>query len=75
MPCFLRPETLIQEIRTRLNPVAGAMTARDSIVGSMSPTGQSDFFELADRIIRQSSNSFYTDKYDTYQYMTLGIQK
>ena len=38
-------------------------------------TPPNDFFELADRIIKASTNSFYTNQYDTYQYMTLGIHK
>jgi len=31
--------------------------------------------ELADRIVRQSTNSFYTNQYDNFQKMTLNIEK
>ena len=57
MPCFLRADTLITEIRLRLQAPGD------------------DFFELADRVVKASTNSFFTQQYDTYQYMTLGIQK
>ena len=67
MPCFIKPETLVTEIRTRLNPNAGT-ASRDSFLGLAAGQAQvnHDVFELADRIIKASINSFYTDKYDQY---------
>jgi len=31
--------------------------------------------ELADRIVRQSTNNFFTYQYDNFQKMTLNIEK
>ena len=76
MPCFLKPETLMKEIRMRLDT---SYLATTSWIATMpekqSPASHSDYLELADRLIKYSLNSFYTDKYDSYQYMVLGIQK
>ena len=72
MPCFIKAETLIQEIKQRLNPAA-LPVARDSIFSTSQQQEQkNDFYELADRIIKASTNSFMTRQYDTYQYMTVG---
>jgi hypothetical protein len=64
MPCFIKPETLVTEIRSRLNPNMGA--GRDSFLGLTGQQANHDIYELADRIIKASINSFYTDKYDQY---------
>jgi len=54
----------VTEIRSRLNPNMGA--GRDSFLGLTGQQANHDIYELADRIIKASINSFYTDKYDQY---------
>lgn len=77
MPCFRTPETLMKEIRMRLD-TSYLQSAYWNLSGekpsSPGPT-QNDFLELADRLIKSSANSFYTDKYDSYQQLMLGIFK
>jgi hypothetical protein len=36
---------------------------------------KSDFFELTERIVKQSMNSFWTTRYDDFQKVTNGIEK
>lgn len=63
MPCFMNKDTLITEIRARLTPTS----ASGSFLGlSSSAPQKADFYELADRIIKQSVNSFFTEKYDQF---------
>lgn len=59
MPCFLRPETLMAEIRERLKsfPIA---------VNDPNQNPKGEFFELTERIIKQSMNSFWTTRYDDF---------
>lgn len=76
MPCFLTPKTLMKEIKMRLDTSYLATTSWIATMPEKQNSGShSDYLELADRIIKYSLNSFYTDKYDSYQYMVLGIQK
>ena len=68
MPCFLRPDTLMIEIKERL---------KSQPVLNPDPNGppRSDFFELTERIVKQSMNSFWTTRYDDFQKVTNGIEK
>ena len=44
---------------------------------NLDPNGppRSDFFELTERIVKQSMNSFWTTRYDDFQKVTNGIEK
>ena len=63
MPCFVRPQTLFQEIRDRISMRYNTRVGEDI-----------DFFELVERIVKNSANSWRTIKYDSFQKMTNGIE-
>lgn len=50
MPCFVRSKTVISEIKDRISLKYNT---------GANPT-QSDFFELAERLIKSSANNFRT---------------
>lgn len=67
MPCFKTPETVVSELEARMR-VTGLTTAPGA-------TQRNEMAELADRIVRQSTNNFFTNQYDNFQKMTLNIEK
>jgi len=62
LPCFKKPKSLIAEIRDRIS-----LKYNTGIV--------SDYFELVDRLVKDSMNAWSTTQYDNYQKMTNGIEK
>ena len=68
MPCFLRPDTLMTEIRERLKSLP-------LVSPDLNGPPKSEFFELTERIVKQSMNSFWTTRYDDFQKVTNGIEK
>ena len=58
MPCFVRPKTLISEIRDRISL---KYNTNDNT------TNESDYFELVERLIKYSANNWRTKQYDTFQ--------
>eukprot|EP00347_Sterkiella_histriomuscorum_P005051 403358089 len=65
MPCFVRPKTLINEIKDRISLKYNTGLNQN----------QSDFFELVERLIKGSANNWRTNQYDSFQKMTNGIEK
>ena len=49
MPCFLKPKTLFNEIRDRI-----------SLKYNTNESKESDFFELVDRLLKNSANNWRT---------------
>ena len=68
MPCFIRPDTLMMEIKERLK-------SQPVINPDPNSLPKNDFFELTERIVKQSMNSFWTTRYDDFQKVTNGIEK
>lgn len=64
MPCFKNPSTIVSEF-----------IARMKVSGLGENTQRNEMAELADRIVRASTNNFYTNQYDNFQKMTLNIEK
>jgi len=64
MPCFKKPKTLLAEIRDRI-----------SLKYNMSLTKEIDYFEMVDRLVKDSTNAWSTTHYDNYQKMSNGIEK
>lgn len=64
MPCFKTPQTIVSEFEARMR-VTGMSTASQ----------RNEMAELADRIVRASTNNFFTNQYDNFQKMTLNIEK
>jgi phosphatidylinositol 4-kinase B len=62
LPCFKKPKSLIAEIRDRIS-----LKYNTGIVP--------DYFELVDRLVKDSMNAWSTTQYDNYQKMTNGIEK
>lgn len=56
MPCFVRPKTVVSEIKDRISLKYNT---------GVNPS-QSDFFELAERLIKSSANNFRTTQYDNF---------
>ena len=73
MPCFKNPDTIRQEIEGRMR-VTGLQN-RESWLSSGASTQRNEMAELADRIVRASTNNFFTNQYDNFQKMTLNIEK
>ena len=64
MPCFRTPETIRTEIEARIK------------VFNLPPEAKNnDMAELADRLVKASLNSFFTNNYDNFQKLTLNIEK
>ena len=59
MPCFKSPETIVQEIEGRMRLASGFMS-------SGAPMQRNEMAELADRIVRASTNNFFTNQYDNF---------
>ena len=55
MPCFKKPKTLIAEIRDRI-----------SLKYNTGLTKETDYFELVDRLIKDSVNAWSTTQYDNF---------
>jgi phosphatidylinositol 4-kinase B len=55
MPCFKKPKTLIAEIRDRM-----------SLKYNTGGTKETDYFELVDRLVKDSLNTWSTTQYDNY---------
>lgn len=56
MPCFVRPSTLLNEIRDRI-----------SLRYNVNQPGENeDYFELVDRIVTSSANNWRTSQYDSF---------
>ncbi len=60
----MKPKTLIAEIRDRISLKYNTGLAKES-----------DYFELVDRLVKNSANNWRTVQYDTFQKMTNGIEK
>lgn len=57
MPCFKSPNTIVSEFEARMR-VTG--------LNSASATQRNEMAELADRIVRNSTNNFFTNQYDNF---------
>ena len=66
MPCFKNPDTIVSELEARMR-VTGMMSRNN--------TQRNEMAELADRIVKASTNNFFTNRYDDFQKMTLNIEK
>ena len=64
MPCFVKPKTLIAEIRDRISLKYNTGQAKES-----------DYFELVERLVKASANNWRTLQYDTFQKMSNNIEK
>ena len=64
MPCFKTPDTVVAEIEARMR-----------VTGLSGASQRNEMAELADRIVRSSTNNFFTNQYDNFQKMTLNIEK
>jgi phosphatidylinositol 4-kinase len=64
MPCFKKPKTVVAEIRDRM-----------SLKYNMGFTRECDYFELVDRLVKDSTNAWSTTQYDNYQKISNGIEK
>ena len=64
MPCFRNPDTILSELEARMR-----------VTGLAQGTQRNEMAELADRIVRSSTNNFFTNQYDNFQKMTLNIEK
>ena len=63
MPCFVKPKNLFAEIRDRI-----------SLKYNTGLNGENDYFELVEKLIKNSANNWRTVKYDSFQKMTNGIE-
>ena len=63
MPCFTKPALLFNQIRDRI-----------SLRFNTGETQEKDYFELVDRILKESANNWRTRQYDSFQKMTNGIE-
>lgn len=66
MPCFKNFDTIVSELEARMSVVG---------LNSGSSTQRNEMAELADRIVKASTNNFFTNQYDNFQKMTLNIEK
>ena len=57
MPCFKNPDTIVSELESRMR-VAGMMSGNN--------TQRNEMAELADRIVKASTNNFFTNRYDDF---------
>ena len=57
MPCFKNKETIVAEFEARMR-VTG--------LNSTSSTQRNEMAELADRIVKASTNNFFTNQYDNF---------
>ena len=57
MPCFKNPDTIVSELESRMK-VAGMMSGNN--------TQRNEMAELADRIVKASTNNFFTNRYDDF---------
>ena len=64
MPCFVKPKTLLAEVRDRISLKYNTGLAKEN-----------DYFELVDRLVKASANNWRTMQYDSFQKMTNGIEK
>ena len=64
MPCFVKPKTVLSEIRDRISLKYNTGLAKES-----------DYFELVERLVKASANNWRTMQYDSFQKMTNGIEK
>jgi len=55
MPCFKKPKTLLAEIRDRM-----------SLKYNTNMSKETDYFELVDRLVKDSLNAWSTTQYDNY---------
>lgn len=77
MSCFKRPNSLISEIKERLKPQTGVGPTAEQVasISSKADLPRSEFFELTERLIKASYQSYTTGPYDLFQKMTNGIEK
>lgn len=64
MPCFKNPATIVSEFEARMR-----------VTGMTAASQRNEMAELADRIVKASTNNFFTNQYDNFQKMTLNIEK
>ena len=57
MPCFKNPDTIVSELEARMR-VTGMMSGNN--------TQRNEMAELADRIVKASTNNFFTNRYDDF---------
>ena len=57
MPCFKNPESIVSELEARM---------KVSNLNSGNSTQRNEMAELADRIVRSSTNNFFTNQYDNF---------
>ena len=57
MPCFKNPDTIVSEFEARMR-VTGLNNGTN--------TQRNEMAELADRIVKASTNNFFTNRYDDF---------
>jgi phosphatidylinositol 4-kinase len=55
MPCFVKPKTLLAEVRDRISLKYNTGLAKEN-----------DYFELVDRLVKTSTNNWRTMQYDSF---------
>jgi phosphatidylinositol 4-kinase len=55
MPCFVKPKTLLPEVRDRISLKYNTGLAKEN-----------DYFELVDRLVKTSTNNWRTMQYDSF---------
>lgn len=61
----MRPQLVLSDIKDRVSLKYNINQGNEN----------SDYFELVERIVKNSANNWRTQQYDTFQKMTNGIEK